>query len=137
MRRSVASLEAARGEGLRGRDTVLPSARVCSVDEGLCGLDRRDVSVPLMPAVKAAIASVFGRTLTVSLGVASTPLLAKMAAESDKPDGTMHWSRLDLPLALLGVPPSAVPGLGPARAARLAVAGLGGVGTLWAAHSRR
>ena len=122
---------------VRAVDTVIPVERVCSVDEVLCRLDRRDVARTLMDEVKRAVAGVFGRTLTVSLGVAPTPLLAKMAAESNKPDGAVYWPAGSLPYPLLALDPSDVPGLGPARVERLAAAGLGTMADLWAVHPHR
>ena len=122
---------------VRAVDTVLPVDRVCSIDEVVCRLTPGDLPDALMGAVRAALLDAFGPTVTASLGVAPTPLLAKMAAESRKPGGATHWPAEALPGPLLALDPSAVPGLGPARRARLAAAGADTMAALWALAPRR
>ena len=104
---------------VRAVDAVIPVPRVCSIDEVVGRLTPRDAPVVLMASVKHALVHVFNRTLAASLGVAPTPLLARIAAESRKPDGATYW-----PVgSRLGLHCPDVTGLGPARLARIAGVG--------------
>ena len=122
---------------VRAVDTVIPVLRACSIDEVLCRLDRRDEPYRLMRDVKAAVLDALGSIVTVSLGVAPTPLLSKIAAESRKPDGATSWPRAALPWPLLELDPSVIPGIGPSRRRVLEVAGMGTMAALWAADPKR
>lgn len=110
---------------------------MCSVDEVACVLARNEPAVDTMRRVRAAVRDRLGPVLSVSLGVAPTTLLAKMAAESSKPCGTAWWPREALPEIAAHLPAGEVPGLGPAPAARLAAAGLRTFGDLWAFPPKR
>ena len=122
---------------LQAVDTVLPVVRACSIDEVLCRLDGRDDPVRLMRAVKDAVRAALGPVVTVSLGVSATPLLAKVAAESRKPDGATWWPRAALPWPLLELDPDVIPGIGPSRRRMLQAVGMGSMAALWSAGPKR
>lgn len=113
----------------------LPIARVYSIDECACRLDRReqDPERALAKAreIKAGIAARIGPALRSSIGIAPSPLLAKLAAELKKPDGLTLITAPMLPGVLEGLPLRAIPGIGPGMAARLEKAGISDFLGLW------
>jgi DNA polymerase-4 len=114
-------------------ETVLPVKAVCSIDEMVCALlpSEQAEAVALARRVKAAITSEIGPTLTCSVGLGPNELLAKIAAEMEKPDGLVALHPDSLPGPLLSLSLSDVPGIAKGNAARLARAGIVDMAALW------
>lgn len=113
----------------------LPIARIHSIDECACRLDPRehdpDAAVAMARQIKRAIADRIGPCLRSSIGIAPSALLAKLAAELQKPDGLTVIEARDLPDALATLPLRAIPGVGPGMSERLERAGIKDFTTLW------
>jgi DNA polymerase-4 len=114
-------------------ETVLPVKAVSSIDEMVCWLlpSEQAGALALARRVKAAVATEIGPTLTCSVGLGPNELLAKIAAEMEKPDGLMALHPDSLPGPLLSLPLSDVPGIARGNAARLARAGIADMAGLW------
>lgn len=106
----------------------IPVAAVCSIDEVACRLldneNSRDQAITLARRIKAGIRANVGEWLTASVGIAPSRLLAKIAADMQKPDGLTVIESADLPGALLPVPLSDIPGIGRRMERRLAARGI-------------
>lgn len=114
-------------------ETVLPVKAVCSIDEMVCALtpsEQRD-ALALGRRVKAVIAAEIGPSVTCSVGLGPNELLAKIAAEMEKPDGLVALHPKDLPGRLLTLPLADIPGIAKGNAARLTRAGVGDMAALW------
>jgi len=113
----------------------LPVTRVYSIDECVCRLEPREhrpeAAIAKAREVKAGIAENVGPCLRSSIGVAASPLLAKLAAELKKPDGLTVIETRHLPDALQGLPLRAIPGIGEGIAKRLDRAGVADCASLW------
>jgi DNA polymerase-4 len=113
----------------------LPIAKIYSIDECACRLDRHECDVERARAkaeeIKAALARNIGPALRCSIGIAPSTLLAKLAAELVKPDGLVPIEYYQLPNALEGLPLRAIPGVGEGVARRLARAGVEDFSSLW------
>jgi len=113
----------------------LPIARIYSIDECACRLDPRehdpDVAVAMARQIKRAIADKIGPCLRSSIGIAPSSLLAKLAAELQKPDGLTVIEARDLPGALATLPLRAIPGIGGGMSKRLESAGIEDFTALW------
>jgi DNA polymerase-4 len=81
--------------------------------------------------MKTGIAERIGPCLRSSIGIAPSILLAKLAAELQKPDGMVVIESGDLPEALAGLPLRAIPGVGEGIAGRLARAEVTDFTNLW------
>lgn len=72
-------------------ETIIPVEAVCSIDEFSCRLlgpqCELETAIALASAAKERIYRSVGPALGCSIGVGVNPLLAKIAAEMDKPDG--------------------------------------------------
>jgi len=99
-----------------------PGVEVSSIDEAfvdmnglrrLWGKDFDEIADEIRHAVRSEIG------ITVSIGIACTKTLAKMASESNKPDGSTVVPGRRIAPFLKGLPVSAIPGIGPRRAASL------------------
>lgn len=121
-------------EIVKALETVLPVLAVRSIDEMVCALAPNEAARPfaLGREVKAAIAAHVGSTLTCSVGLGPNELLAKIAAEIEKPDGLVVIRPEDLPGPLLRLPLTDIPGIARGNAARLERAGVTDVAGLWA-----
>ncbi|MFC4172274.1 Y-family DNA polymerase [Microvirga sp. GCM10011540] len=114
-------------------ERLIPVKAVCSIDEVVCELSPSEQphAVALARRVKAAIAREIGPSLTCSVGLGPNELLAKIAAEMEKPDGLVALHPDDLPGRLLSLPLKDIPGIAKGNAARLARAGVGDMEALW------
>lgn len=115
----------------------VPVSAICSIDEVACRLldneNGRAAAKALARRIKAGIRAHVGECLTASVGIAPSRLLAKMAADMQKPDGLTVIEAADLPGALLPLPLSDIPGVGPRMARRLAAHGIHDMAGLLAA----
>ncbi|APG49026.1 type VI secretion protein ImpB [Phaeobacter porticola] len=114
-------------------NTVVPVAHVRSIDEVVCHLlpsEAREGRI-LADRIKAALATAFSPSLTCSIGMAPTELLAKIGAEAHKPDGFAHIAIDDLPARLETLDLNDIPGVSTGMQARLAEAGVTDFAGLW------
>ena len=106
----------------------VPVTHVCSIDEVACRLldneNGREQAMALARRIKAGIRANVGECLTSSVGIAPSRLLAKMAADMQKPDGLTVIEARDLPHALLPLPLRDIPGIGPRMETRLNARGI-------------
>ena len=113
----------------------LPLAKIYSIDEAAFHLSRSEAQGPraidVAHRVMAGIRENVGPALRASIGLAQTRLLAKLAAESKKPDGLTVLAPADLPHALADLPLEKIPGVGGGVAARLAKNGVDSFMKLW------
>ena len=114
-------------------DTIVPVAHVRSIDEVVCTLlpSEGAKAEALAGQIKSALRAAFSEVLTCSIGMAPTELLAKIAAEMDKPNGARLIRAADLPQALDGIDLGDLPGISKGMRARLAAAGVADVAGLW------
>lgn len=106
---------------------VIPIDAVKSIDELTCRLDEagRDDPVALAHRLKTTLAKNVGQQITCSVGFAANRQLAKMACKAGKRsgapygDGIMIWRPEDMPVPLIALPLSDVPGIGPRMERRL------------------
>ncbi len=112
----------------------LPVARVRSIDEVVCHLLPAEAQEgPALAArLKRALAESFSDVLTCSIGMAPTELLAKIAAERNKPDGFLLIEADQLPMCLADIELGDLPGVSKGMRARLAAAGVRDFTALWA-----
>lgn len=88
-------------------------------------------ALALAARIKSALRDAFSPVLTCSIGLASTELLAKVAAERRKPDGTFLLDLSMLPDALSDLKIAKLPGIGAGMVARLEAAGVVDFNGLW------
>jgi DNA polymerase-4 len=114
-------------------ETCLPISQVRSIDEVVCNLLPKEAQEgpALASRIKAALAQSFSEVLTCSIGLAPTELLAKIAAEMDKPDGCVCLSMADLPSRIAHLELTKLPGISESMAARLKKSGVEDVPALW------
>ncbi|MFZ3584539.1 Y-family DNA polymerase, partial [Loktanella sp. DJP18] len=114
-------------------DTIIPVTKVRSIDEVVCNLTPREAAegAALATRLKAALASAFSDTLTCSIGMAPTELLAKIAAELKKPDGFVLIEADDMPARLAGIDLDDLPGISKGMHARLTAANVHDFSDLW------
>lgn len=118
-------------------EDVVPVYKTCSIDEIACRLlsNERAAAIELARSIKRALALRIGPTLTCSIGLAPNELLAKIAAEMEKPDGLVALRQADLPDRLLGLNLTDIPGIAKGNSARLARTGVTTIAELWALPS--
>jgi DNA polymerase IV len=113
----------------------LPLVKIYSIDEAAYRLSRSErkpaPAIETARRIKQGIADNVGPALRASIGLASTTLLAKLAAERVKPDGLTVLELGDLPGKLANMPLTDIPGVGAGVAARLARAGVTDFTALW------
>ncbi len=106
----------------------VPVTAVCSIDEVACRLcdneNGREQVADLARRIKAGIAANVGTELRSSIGVAPNRLLAKMAADMEKPDGLTILDEGVRDARLRALHPSDIPGVGKNMERRLAAAGV-------------
>lgn len=120
-------------EIVRAIETVVPVSSVRSIDEMVCALlpSEQRQGLAIARRVKEAIAARVGPTLSCSVGLGPNELLAKIAAEAEKPDGLVALHPEDLPGPLLKLSLTDVPGIARGNAARLARAGVHTLEAFW------
>ncbi|MEM9810648.1 MAG: impB/mucB/samB family protein [Pseudomonadota bacterium] len=115
--------------------TVVPIQKVYSVDEMACRLAPSEATaaraVPLALRVKEVLRETIGPALRGSIGLAQTRLLAKLAAERQKPDGLTVLEPSDLPHKLHGIDIASIPGIGASMVRRLERANICSFQELW------
>jgi DNA polymerase-4 len=106
----------------------VPVTAVCSIDEVACRLcdneNGRGEVEDLARRIKAGIAANVGTELKSSIGVAPNRLLAKMAADMEKPDGLTVLDDACRDARLRALRPGDIPGVGKNMERRLAAAGV-------------
>lgn len=113
-----------------------PLVEPLSLDEAFVDLAAGEGQRDLSPAGVRALAAALRRTiadrtgLTVSVGAATSKLLAKIASEQAKPDGLVVVEPGAELTVLHPLPVRALPGIGPATAERLTRLGVRTVGEL-------
>jgi DNA polymerase IV len=115
-------------------ERCVPIAAVRSIDEVVCTLLPSEAERPdeLCHNIKTALAREIGPTLTCSIGISSSELLAKIAAEMNKPDGFVVLHPDTLPGRLLELKLRDLPGISRGMENRLSQAGITSVEQLWA-----
>lgn len=115
-------------------ETCLPISKVRSIDEVVCHLLPSEAAngSALAQQIKAALAQNFSSTLTCSIGIAKTEMLAKVGAEMSKPDGFALLRTEDLPQCLNRLKLADLPGISDGIEARLLAAGIKDIPALWA-----
>lgn len=114
-------------------DTVLPIGNVRSIDELVCRLlpsEARQAEA-LGQTIKQRLREKFGSALTCSIGIAPNELLAKIAAEIEKPDGLVIVRPEDIPHRFLQLQLRDLPGIAAGVEARLHRCGITTVEQLW------
>ena len=111
----------------------LPIAHVRSIDELVCELLPGQAAEGglLAERIKRELARSFSEVLTCSIGMASSELLAKIAAEQHKPDGICIIYTTDLPQALARLPLRKIPGISDGVERRLQRANVHTFTELW------
>ena len=123
-------------EGRRIRtmmEALTPLVQPLSIDEAVLDLKGTQALHGAPPAaVLARFAAAVEREVgvTVSIGLAANRLMAKLAAERDKPRGFAVIGGEEAAAWLAPQPVSVLPGVGPALAKRLAAAGFSTLGQL-------
>jgi DNA polymerase IV len=115
-------------------EDIVPIHAVRSIDEMVCMLlsNEQAQALDIARGVKAALARELGSVLTCSIGLGPNELLAKIAAEMQKPDGLAVIRPEDLPGPLLALDLTDIPGIARGNAARLARAGVADMAQFWA-----
>lgn len=109
-------------------ESCIPVSAVLSIDEMECRLwdNERTVddAVRLAKQIKAVLLRDVGEFLRCSIGLAPNRMLAKVAADWQKPDGLTVILEEELPRRLFELPLRAFPGIGPRMEQRLLKAGI-------------
>jgi DNA polymerase-4 len=125
---------AAVGRALRAlMQRLTPLVEPLSIDEAVLDLSGTEALHGAPPAVVLArlartVESELG--VTISVGLAPNRMLAKMAAERDKPRGFAVIGAGEAARVLAPLPVGALPGIGPKAAARLVAQGFATLGAL-------
>ena len=124
---------------LHAIETCLPIARVRSIDEVVCDLlpSESAAALTLARGIKFALRERIGKSLTCSIGLGQTELLAKIAAEADKPDGLVVLDAAMLPDAIAEMPLADIPGISKGIESRLSKANIRNVEQLWAMGAKQ
>jgi DNA polymerase-4 len=132
--RPVMAKYAAEGRRIRAlMEALTPLVQPLSIDEAVMDLAGTEA---LHGAPPAAVLARFARDVerkvgvTVSIGLAPNRLLAKIAAERDKPRGFAVIGAAEAAALLAPEPVTLLPGVGPALARRLAASGVTRLGQL-------
>lgn len=120
-------------------ETLTPLVQPLSIDEAvldLSGTEALHGAPPSIVAARLARAIEAEVRVTVSIGLSWNRLLAKIAADRDKPRGFCAIGRADALAVLAPEPVSLLPGVGPAMAASLTRRGFATLGQLQALSPR-
>lgn len=111
----------------------MPVLKTWSIDEVECGVPARttEEAVALARLMRQSLADTIGPIITPSIGLSCNQLLAKIAAEMNKPRGLIVLHPDSLPGKLLDVPLDDVPGIAAGMLPRLASAGVHDMAGLW------
>lgn len=114
-------------------ETCLPVTHVRSIDEVVCDLlpSEAKQGAALAQRIKDTLARTFSEVLTCSIGMAPTELLAKIAAEADKPDGFNMIEPANIPSFLSRITLDDIPGVSDGMIRRLKAAGVEHTSGLW------
>ena len=129
-------------EGRRIRtmmEALTPLVQPMSIDEAvldLAGTEALHGAPPAVVLARFALAVEKEVGVTVSIGLAANRLMAKLAAERDKPRGFAVIGAGEAAAWLAPQPVSVLPGVGPALAKRLQAAGFSTLGQLAALSPR-
>ncbi|MEM9733837.1 MAG: type VI secretion protein ImpB [Pseudomonadota bacterium] len=115
-------------------ETCLPIAEVRSIDELVCTLLPSEArqAEDIARRIKQALAREFSPVLTCSIGIAKSELLAKIAAEMQKPNGLVPLPMADVAQRLHNLKLKDIPGVSTGIEKRLAKAGVHDFAGLWA-----
>lgn len=106
----------------------IPITRVGSIDEVACRLldneNKVEQTIALAHRIKQGIARRVGERMTCSIGVAPSPLLAKLASDAQKPDGLTIFEGQNLPDCIYGMELDDICGIGRNMKRRLAQNGI-------------
>lgn len=114
-------------------ERCVPIAAVRSIDEVACHLLESEArqAQALAVRIKRVLRDEIGPVLTCSIGISLNELLAKIAAEMDKPDGFVLLEHEDLPGRLFDLELRDLPGISKGMEARLDQAGIIDIKGLW------
>lgn len=119
----------------------LPVSKVYSIDEAAFRLSPPEFAAPaavdLARRIRAAIIEDVGPALRASFGLAQTRLLAKLAAELQKPDGLTVLEPGAVLSRLADLPLEKIPGIGSGMSLRLARNGIEDFQALWALQPKQ
>lgn len=120
-------------------EACVPVAKVRSIDEVVCHLLHSEglSAETLAQAIKRTLAETFSEVLTCSIGIARTELLAKIAAEMNKPDGFVQLRTDKLPDQINHLQLRDLPGVSEGIETRLNAAGIHSIGALWATERKQ
>ena len=128
------------GRRIRGlMEELTPLLQPMSIDEAvmdLAGTEALHGAPPAVTLARFALRVEREVGVTVSIGLAANRLMAKLAAERDKPRGFAVIGAGEAAAWLAPQPVSLLPGVGPALARRLEAAGLRQLGQLAALDAR-
>jgi len=98
-----------------------PVTKAWSIDEMECDLGalKPEAAVALAEEIREALSQEIGPLITPSIGLASNQLLAKIAAEMDKPRGLVLLEPSQMPSKITAVPLKDVPGIASGMLERL------------------
>jgi DNA polymerase IV len=113
----------------------VPIDKVHSIDEAACKLtgSQREPNNAraLANTIKAEIVTQVGPALRCSIGIAATPLLAKIATDLEKPDGLVLLPISEMPGRLAHWKLKDIAGIGSSMERRLISAGIMTIADLW------
>ncbi|MCG9896118.1 MAG: hypothetical protein MH204_11650 [Fimbriimonadaceae bacterium] len=108
--------------------TILPIAKVCSIDEmhfGLIGRERQpDEAAKIARTMKQRLREEVAENLTCSIGIAPNSFLAKLATDMQKPDGLVVLESHELAERLKGLALREFCGINRRMESRLRAAGI-------------
>ena len=122
-------------------DRHLPIFKIQSIDEMACQLTGKwrepEHARVLCAQIKAGMAMNVGVAMTCSIGLSTNRLLAKIAADMQKPDGLTELHPRDFPARLGELKLRDIPGIGSNMEVRLHRAGYYAVDQLWLTTPQR
>ncbi|MCG8378269.1 MAG: type VI secretion protein ImpB [Proteobacteria bacterium] len=107
--------------------------QACSIDEVVCTLlgNERNQINELAQQIRKTLMHSIGPYITCSMGFAPNRLLAKIAADVDKPEGTVIWNADNFSNKLFTLELQDIPGIGRGMSQRLEIAGIKNTKALW------